>query len=184
MRNRCCAGDPGRWADPGGAPWRRVSGFHLVGSDAALPPKAAASFAPVYGKAVTGKNKIKRLTQEWAEGGAVESGLQIQDAFDGLPQFPHPQNEGDHFVQTECQTSCAQCLAQEGPRETWGRVHVRKGWWQQGQGQSDHCFTHLPHRGRVQLWLRAAGPGRGRGHPRLAQGGWYPLIPICPMDPK
>lgn len=52
LRNRYCAGDPGSWADPGGAPWGKVFGLHLVGSDATLPPKVAAFFAPVCGKAV------------------------------------------------------------------------------------------------------------------------------------
>lgn len=64
------------------------------------------------------------------------------------------------------------------------RVHVRRGWWQQGPGQGDHAShtRHMQDMYNSGNGLQAQG-GDG-GHPRLAQEGWYPLIPIYPMDPK
>lgn len=46
---------------PSGAPWGKMSGSHLAGSDAAWPPTVAAFFAPFFRKAETGKDKIKGL---------------------------------------------------------------------------------------------------------------------------
>lgn len=120
LKNRYCAGGPGSPADPGGAPWEEVFGVHLAGSDAALPPKVAAFFAPVFGKAVRGKDNIRRLNRSgqrtvWGRQPCRASGL-----CDCLPQCPPLQREGAVlYPQTRCPHPD---LA--GPREALGKECV------------------------------------------------------------
>lgn len=59
LRNRCCAVGTGWHIAPREAPCGRAPGLHPVGCDTALPPIAAAFFAPFCGKAVKEKEKVK-----------------------------------------------------------------------------------------------------------------------------
>lgn len=179
LRNRYCAGDP----NPGGGPWRRVSGFHLVGSDAALPLKVAAFFAPVCGRAVTGKNQIKCLNRSRQRAVWWSQACSFRIVSDCLPQF-HLQNEGDHVVQTECQTRCAQCLAR-GSQEAVGKECM--GGEVGGSRDRVRVTTASHTRPMQDMYNSGKGlqaQGGDSGHLWLAQKGWYPLIPIYPMDPK
>ena len=147
LKNRYCAGGPGSQAGPGGAPWGKVFGIHLVGSDAALPPKVAAFFAPVCGKAETGKNKIKRRNrgrQRTVRGRQPcrASGLYAAACL----SFPTC-NVRSHVVQTDLMSS-PPCWAPGGVGKG---MHVRKGSWLHTPATCRRCAVQR----------RAAGPSEG-----------------------
>lgn len=169
LRNRYCAGDP----EPGGAPGGRVSGSRLVGSDAALPPKAAAFSAPVCGKAVRGKNQRKRLNRSGQGAGRWSGCSSRPDRPAGL-SFLICKMRATMLCKQNARPAVLRAWLRRVPGGRAERVPARRGWWQQGRGQGDHRQTRT-------IWQRAAGPGRGRRAPTAGIGG---LGSFYPVDPK